>query len=479
MPLLNYPFKTMLISSLLSKGKDCAKRLSQVFNQEIWDNAFTKTTGIKAKLYALLRISSITSRELSKNKIASHAAALGYYSLIALGPVVAMAVMISGFVLKKADNNLANDTVNRLITFVNPPANEFIKMEEGEGIQKNAPSVNPQLVKVINHMVESARSGTVGIVGSLMLMLISIQLITIIEKTFNGIWKVRKGRSWIQRLFFYWTILSLGAVLMFTVAAFLSAATLSHLFGKLPFASHFQFLSSGFPHLISFTIMTFCLGLFYRYIPNTRVKWKPAVIGAVLVTILLLLNNYASFFYVSQVIRQRSLYGSIGIMPVLMFGLYVLWYFILFGSQVAYAVQYSNEAPNAKNKLSIRSQKMLYLVLFLLIARRFANCTPPLSITELQKILPLPASLIKTALSHMHEIKLLYPLVMKRTTCYQPAKPLDKITLNELNQSIEYAGGVPEIFSTKDFLIDLPTNLSQLLDKKSLGEKTIAELIQI
>ena len=81
------------------------------------------------------------------------------------------------------------------------------------------------------------------------------------------------------------------------------------------------------------------LAVFYRVIPNTKVFWRASFTGAVVVAVLLMLNNYLAFLYLRRVIFTKSLYGSLGIIPVLMFGLYIFWLFVLIGGQISYAVQ--------------------------------------------------------------------------------------------------------------------------------------------
>ena len=75
--------------------------------------------------------------------------------------------------------------------------------------------------------------------------------------------------------------------------------------------------------LFSFTYIIVLLMAFYRFIPNTIVSWRAAFIGSVIVATLLILNNYLSFLYVERVISNGSLYGSVTIVPILMFDLYV------------------------------------------------------------------------------------------------------------------------------------------------------------
>src|SRR5207247_7682604 len=100
-----------------------------------------------------------------------------------------------------------------------------------------------------------------------------------------------------------------------------------------PFISHvvFQFL----PVLV--VCSTFAL--LYMLMPNTKVRWRAALVGGLVGGTLFHLNNVVSVLYVSRVVSNSKIYGSLGLVPVLMIGLYFSWLILLFGAQVAYAFQ--------------------------------------------------------------------------------------------------------------------------------------------
>ena len=66
---------------------------------------------------------------------------------------------------------------------------------------------------MINSFIAAAQSGTVGVVGSLMLFVIGIQVLSSIEASFNSLWGVDQGRKLGERIVVYWTFISLGAVM--------------------------------------------------------------------------------------------------------------------------------------------------------------------------------------------------------------------------------------------------------------------------
>ncbi|HEX2101770.1 MAG TPA: YihY/virulence factor BrkB family protein, partial [Candidatus Synoicihabitans sp.] len=337
--------------------------LRRVFSKDIWTPASLQDRSLRGQVHAALRVLTITGSGLLENRAASRAAALSFSSLLGLGPLVALAMLVAGFMLDQEDPNLAVNTLNRVIKFIAPQVAEYEKVASQEtavpkekrsdvvtaatrsitpppaptaapaesAVGESAPiAVNPELVEMINGFVNNSRSGTAGALGALTLILIVIQLFTSIETAFNEIWGVRRGRSWLLRIVFYWTVLTLGAVLFFAALTGLNVAAFINTFAeRLPFGDEIVELLQFFVPAGATLLLIAMLTLFYRAIPNTRVFWRAALIGAVVVAMLLIANNTLAFLYFRRVVDSRSLWGSLGILPILMFGLYIFWFFVL------------------------------------------------------------------------------------------------------------------------------------------------------
>jgi len=353
---------------MIMRLADVWRKFHQLYRRDIWQPAHLKDQSPRGLFYAALRVISITWTVFNETKAASRAASLSFSSLLGLGPLVAIAVLVAGFMLDKNDPYLAANTLNRLITFVAPQLTELSKIEDQskatELRQQNeanadrtpapggtatprrpqssppAVEIDPGLLGLINGFIAQTRSSTAGAIGALTLILIVMQLFTSIENAFNEIWGVHRGRNWLTRLVFYWTILTLGSVLFFAAVTGLSAGALFNAFEeKMPFGVELVTMLRFFLPSISGGALIVILAMFYRYIPNTRVLWRAAFIGAIIVALLLFLNNFLAFLYLRRVILNKSLWGSLGIFPVLMVGLYIFWLYVLIGGQISYAIQ--------------------------------------------------------------------------------------------------------------------------------------------
>lgn len=443
------------------------QRLVRLFTTDIWHPDCLRDNSLRGRWYAFLRVISITFTGIEDNKAFSRAAALSFSSLLGLGPLVAIAVLVAGFVLDQNDPHLAANSLNRLIKFVAPQVAQYEQISRqtapaaksdvvtaarlntppppagleaaSAGAPEGTVEVNPELVELIDGFVAGSRNGAAGALGAITLIIIVLQLFTSIENAFNEIWGVHRGRSWLMRIVFYWTILTLGAVLFFAAVTGLSAGAFLTAFAEnLPLGRELlHVLQLAIPSL-SIVMLVLVLTLFYRYIPNTHVYWRAAFIGALVVALLLVLNNFLAFLYFRRVILSKSLYGSLGILPILMFGLYVFWLFVLLGGQVSYAVQNAryHNSQIVWNSLAESMRERLSLVVLLTICRRFHACLPPCTATQLGQMLNVPTQLLNECINRLSRMDLVTPIppqpgAPSSDYRFQPARPLNRITLGE------------------------------------------------
>ena len=466
-------------------------RIDHLIRKEIWQPAHLNDTSLRGRGYMLLRIVSITVTVFTETKAASRAAALSFSSLLGLGPLVAIAMVVAGMVLDQDDPNLAANTMNRVIQFIAPQVGQYESLTTDPETGDTAPTAtgssigraiapdptlragtnprvtpatpeeteadevtsaaNPELVEMLNGFIAGSRSSTAGALGALTLILIVILLFKTIEDAFNEIWGVREGRSWLMRIIYYWTILTLGAVLFFASVTLLSASAFVNVFiEKLPYGPELLNLLRWMLPLGSGLLVVVILMLFYRYIPNTHVFWRAALIGAIIVALLLLLNNFLAFVYVRRVVLSKSLYGSLGIVPILMFGLYIFWLYVLIGGQISYAVQnvHYRSSQNAWSTLSAATRERLSLLVLLTIGRRFQNCLPPCTASELGDLMKVPTQVLNECVNRLVDMQFITPIPPVEADPssdlrYQPARPLNRISLQEFKHHFENQGEEP------------------------------------
>lgn len=510
---------------------DLRSRLVHIYQTDIWRSVYLKDRSVRGLAYAVLRVISITITVFGETRVMSRAAALSFSSLLGMGPLIALAVLIGGFMMGKNSDQLIADQIGQIMQMVAPQLSVAHGARElgppppkhppgaageskpvaaerraetvartppplppdtphrAEAAAATRPPVNPEVVSFVNGIVHAARSGFGGVFGAISLIIIVLLLFKSIEDAFNDIWGVRVGRSVVVRVVFYWTILTLGAVIFFAAIALLGAGTFVNVFRpvllRLPGGEDlFTMLQWSLP-LFSITLLLSLLTLVYRFIPNTKVFWSAAAIGAVVVTALLILNNYVAFMYVRRVILTRSLYGSVALPLVLMLGLYVFWLYLLIGGIVSYAVQnvHFRNSQAAWSQLPEQTRERLSLVVFLTICRRFRECLPAISSSELSVMLKVPTQLVNECLGRLEKLKLVTPLLPDPTQDesdlrYTPARPLNRLTLFDFKTLDDNFGDNPLGSSLEhiDPLIARYDRALAQLGENEFFQKTIEDL---
>jgi membrane protein len=167
--------------------------------------------------------------------------------------------------------------------------------------------------------------GVVALVISLLITLNSI------EATFNRIWRVSSARPKLSRFLVYWTVLTLGALMaaasLALSARFYALPVFATTGGKL-----LQNLSlSVAPMVIELVAIT----AIYRVVPHRTIKWRYAIAGALLATVLLELIKWALGIYLGSFNTYQKVYGALAAAPILLLWIYLCWVAVLLGASLA------------------------------------------------------------------------------------------------------------------------------------------------
>ena len=239
----------------------------------------------------------------------------------------------------------------------------------------------------------------------------------------------------------------------------------------------------------SFLMLSAVLATFYRFIPNTIVTWRASFIGAICALGLIVANNLAAFtLYSNRVQLDQTLYGSLAIVPVLMYGMYFFWLFILLGGRVSYAVQNAHfKSDNiAWDKLNFASKESISLLLFATICRRFRGCQPALSGRELAEISKLPIQYVNASLMRLCDLHLVSSIPPEagepfQNYKYQPALPLDKIELSDFKLRFEGHGNMPDesLFDDYDPVVRRFHDSLEQAQRSALSDLTMEDIIDL
>jgi membrane protein len=295
----------------------------------------------------------------------------------------------------------------------------------------------------IMEFVGNIRSGALSVTGVVALLAVAISMLARIEDTFNDIWGVTRGRPWHMRVVQYWAAISLGPFLWITAAALTSSP---HLGVVRDFVSRFGTLGEVAVKtamgLLPYVILSVAFGLLYALMPNAKVSWRAAAVGGVVAGVLWQLNQEFSVFYVSRVVSNSRIYGSLGAVPVFMIGLYISWVILLFGAQVAYAYQ-NRRAYLQERQVELvnqRSREFVALRLVTRIGEAFEQGARPPTLTRLSEDLGVPSRLTNQLLGQLEKAGCTAE-VSGLDGGFVPGRPLDRITAADVLRALRVENG--------------------------------------
>jgi len=193
---------------------------------------------------------------------------------------------------------------------------------------------------------------------------------------------------------------------------------------------------------LPYAIWSLAFALFYQLMPNTKVRWSAALAGGLVGGCLWQLNSEFSILYVSRVVSNSRIYGSLGMVPVFMIGLYGAWVILLFGAQVAYAFQNRRTYLQEKQAEGVHQQSREFVALRLAteIARGFQQADPPATLTALAERIGVPTRLAGQVLRTLTQARVLVETTDSETA-YLPTRPPGQITAHNVLQALRVGPG--------------------------------------
>jgi membrane protein len=198
------------------------------------------------------------------------------------------------------------------------------------------PQISEQAAWWFEYFAASATQATaIGIVG---IGATGILLLVTVEDQLNLLWRVPVPRPWSQRVVAYWTLMTLGPLLVgmsLTLSTYLDTAArqagidpeaLAQLAGFWP-----QFLARLVPWLLELIACT----LLYCLIPNCAVRWRDGALGGAVAAVAIEILKVGFAIYIGSFASYQTVYGAIAAIPIFLLWMYVSWLAVLLGAVVA------------------------------------------------------------------------------------------------------------------------------------------------
>jgi len=353
--------------------------------------------GAQAFIYPV-RVIVRAFEEFLNDKCLLRASALAYASLLALVPVTA----IFFFILTKLD------------------AFSAIQLKVEDILFRNLIPTRTDVIR--EYLIQYTQNVMLlGVFGLIALFVTAVFLFNSIEHTINDIWQAKQRRPFLSKFTSFWTVLTAVPVLL--IISLLLAANL-----KVKDIDIFElkFLT----YLLNWVAFWFA----YQFIPYTRVRISAALVGAVVGGTLWELAKGAFNWYITNMTAFDKVYGSLGAVPVFLLWIYLTWLIVLFGAEVAYAVQYPRERDHLTQEELSNYLEFYSVRAMAEIVRHFnAQDGSESSAVDALRNIGIPPEILGEILNRLSERQL---IVYTEDKDYVPARRPSSIMVREVVEAV-------------------------------------------
>jgi membrane protein len=428
------------------------------FEIDIWTVKISSLPKAKRWTYQLLRIWIIAFAEFKKDKIVDKASALTFFTLLSIVPVIALAFGIA--------------TAFGLERFLVVELERYFTGQE---------TILNNLLEFSKRMLQTADGGIISGISVVFLIYTVLRLMYNIELAFNDIWDTR-SRSWQRKIADYIAIALLGPlfVILSSSATIFFQGLVQTLTREIEILSYFKPAMLTLLKVMPFFIISILLMLLYLIFPNTRVKFKPAIIAALFGGLVFQATQYGWINGQVYLSRYNAIYGTFAALPLFMIYLQLSWLIVLFGAEFAYAVQNVNnwEYRYVGMQMSPSHRKKVTLLILRHLVKNFELGNKPLTISNLSLITQIPYRFIKNILRQLEDAGLVNRIYNEESEIYQPAMDIDRIDLFTVLRKLDHVG-FDDLKSNEDEIYQEIEKLIEGVEddiRKSKSNRRLAEL---
>lgn len=421
---------------LLAQVRRGVGTVREFFDRGVWETDYSQHRGVVWFLVRQLQVLLLVVKGVREDQMRIRAASLSLITLLSIVPFLAVV-----FWIFQAVGGL----------------HQFRARIQGFIFENIAVGSQEQFAQFVDGMVADIHGGAVGGLGTVVLLWASVRLMAAMEESFNSLWGVRRSRPLLGRFVIYWCLLTIGPLLL---AASLAGSSWfqTWLEGRAPV------LLVQLLDLVPITITIFTFTLLYMVVPNTRVKFRHALIGGFTAGVLFEVAKWGYALVAANLFRYNALYGSLGAIPVFIIWVNIGWTLVLLGCEITFANQSVGALRHEQHatEASQRFRELLAVRLVLEIAVDLFKGQPPPSAPELSKRLSVPVRLVYDVL----EVVLQIGLVREANNPpddpgYVPGRVLEQLSISDVLMALREQKGL-EIEMAND---DARAYLKELLSE--------------
>lgn len=284
---------------------------------DAWYQEYVRRPNAPLLARRALKLLNLLVNELERDQVHVRAATLAYWSLVAIVPVLVLVMAIASAVGGEGATPITDILYRSLLA---------------GAVERVGTTLDGWLAGVDLRKI--------GIVGVIVVGFTASRIYFSVEQAFNTLWNVRIRRSFVTRLVLFYAFITF--VPLFVSLGF-------HVTGRVAQMVDVSWLGLGAPTLL--TAVGFVGAI--KVLPDTEVQWGPALIGGLTSAVLFEMAKVGFNAYTAVLGAADSaalIYGSLGLFPVFLVWLYLLWIIVLVGVKLAYVTQRREDLMEAEDR---------------------------------------------------------------------------------------------------------------------------------
>jgi membrane protein len=432
------------------------KRIIEFMREDVWKTPLEDKSRHYSFLIRQIRIILVAFKGFMENRVSLRASALTFYTLLSVVPIVAM-----GFGIAKGfgfDNKMEEFIITHF---------------------KGQEEVMNYIINLSYTVLEDVEGGLLAGIGLIVLIWSVMQVLTNIENSFNAIWEIKKSRSFFRKLSDYLSIMLIAPVLIImssSLSVYISTRIES-------VARNVEVIHTVSPYvdsalkLLPYALVWLLFTLVYMIMPNTKVKFKYALIAGIIAGTVFQLTQWGYIHFQVGVSKYSALYGTFAALPLFLAWLQISWLIVLLGAEISFAYQNIHKYEFEAGSLNISNHDKRLVSLFLMrhIIKNFQEGREPLTSTLLSQELGVPLRLVREMMYNLVTAHIITETVTTspRENGYQPAIDINMINIKFVLDRLDAIGTDPVTVNESQDWLKLAKVHEELINSMKKSELNV------
>jgi len=346
----------------------------------LWDQRIKTLAPIFKQAVRALRFLYAVLRDTVSGNLPLRAMGLVYVTILSIVPVIAISFsLLKGFGFHRQLEPL-------LYKFLQP-------------LGEKGAELTGQIIGFVDNVQGNVLAGA----GTLLLFVTTISMAQKVEDSFNYVWRVDRPRGVAQRLSEYLSLIIVGPIVMVTAITLIAQVKSNQLVQDV---SGLQGISQTLllvDQLAPYAILILGFTMVYWFLPNTKVRFLPALLGGAAGGFLWATSGALFTTFVVTSTRTLSIYATFAIVIMALIWLYLCWLILLVGALVSFYAQNPEQLRLGYRRPSIgsRNREQIAISIMLMTASAFRDGSEQPTLSEMADVTGLPTLMLIPIINRM------------------------------------------------------------------------------